>query len=129
MSLITEVSLRVHATLTKASDLGADTEDDLDFVHRVRLLSGTTAGKGDKLWYDERTLGAPAPSPPRQPRTSTWSARCPTRSGRRCPRPGSRASTCSPSLRTRTPPGTPTTSSSAAPRPRSGPPCWAPRAP
>jgi|ERR1044072_644602 hypothetical protein len=60
MSLITEVSLRVHATLTKASDLGADTEDDLDFVHRVRLLSGTTAGKADKLWYDERTLGASA---------------------------------------------------------------------
>lgn len=60
MALETVFSLGVLATLTKTADLGAIPKDTLDFSKRVQLRTGTAAGQADRLFYDERTLGASA---------------------------------------------------------------------
>lgn len=58
MALATTFSLSLGATLTKDRDLGGVATDALALAERIELITGTGAGKADKLWYDERTLNA-----------------------------------------------------------------------
>ena len=59
MSLTTNVKLSLVATLTAALDLSTPA-DSLSYTHNVALTSGTSTGKADMLWHDQRTLAASA---------------------------------------------------------------------
>lgn len=58
MSLTTTFTLQLGATLTKDRDLGGVATDALAMLERINFITGTGAGKADKLFYDERTLSA-----------------------------------------------------------------------
>jgi hypothetical protein len=60
MSLTTVFNLSLAATYAKAKDLSNNPTSSLNISRRLTLANGTGAGKADKLWYDERTLGASA---------------------------------------------------------------------
>jgi hypothetical protein len=60
MALTTDISLRLLATLSKAADISSTPEATVDFQQRIKLTTGTAAGKADKLFYDSRTLNASA---------------------------------------------------------------------
>lgn len=60
MALATDISLRILANYTTTKDLGNIPASNLDFSQKIQLASGVSAGQADKLWYDERTLGASA---------------------------------------------------------------------
>ncbi|MDT9688192.1 hypothetical protein Q5762_07450 [Streptomyces sp. P9(2023)] len=59
MAVTSDFGIRASVRNTKASDL-TTTADVLDFVRGVHLESGTTAGKADKVFHDQRTLAASA---------------------------------------------------------------------
>lgn len=58
MSLHTTYDLIIEATLAKARDLNNTATSPMRIRERVTLLTGTGAGKADKLFYDQRTLAA-----------------------------------------------------------------------
>lgn len=58
MTLITDFSLRLLATLTKDLDLNPDPSYPLDYNARVQLTSGTGAGNADVMFSDTRTITA-----------------------------------------------------------------------
>lgn len=59
MPVTADFGIRASVRNTKASDL-TTTADALDFFRGVHLESGTTAGKADKVFHDQRTLAASA---------------------------------------------------------------------
>lgn len=60
MSLDTTMEIKLTSRLYTALDMGVNPEAVLPFFERVKLLTGTGAGKADKLWFDTRTLAASA---------------------------------------------------------------------
>ncbi|MFE5628474.1 hypothetical protein [Streptomyces sp. NPDC056543] len=59
MPVTADFGIRASVRNTKASDL-TTTADALDFVRGVHLENGTTAGKADRVFHDQRTLAASA---------------------------------------------------------------------
>lgn len=57
MTLKTKVAVQLDASLTSALDL-ASAVSDIGKGWQFNLPNGTTAGKADVLWHDERTLAA-----------------------------------------------------------------------
>ncbi|WP_433233707.1 hypothetical protein [Actinomadura nitritigenes] len=59
MSLNTKIFASLTAELSSALDLASATSS-LDKSLQISLTNGTTAGKADVLWHDQRTLAASA---------------------------------------------------------------------
>lgn len=57
MTLKTKLAVQLDASLTSALDL-ASAVSDIGKGWQFNLASGTTSGKADVLWHDERTLAA-----------------------------------------------------------------------
>jgi len=58
MALVTDLSLRLLATLTATKDLGNTPQSNLDVSERIKYASGVAAGQADRLFYDERQIAA-----------------------------------------------------------------------
>lgn len=58
MALVTDFSMRLLATLTTSKDLGNTPSSPLDVSDRIKYSTGVGAGQADRLFYDERQLGA-----------------------------------------------------------------------
>lgn len=59
MTLTATMSVRVAADLVSALDLASPVAA-LNKTYSAALTSGTTAGKADRIWHDQRTLSASA---------------------------------------------------------------------
>lgn len=59
MALASELSVRATCTLTNPLDLQTAAAP-IDYLARLRLVSGTGLGAADMLWSDQRTLAASA---------------------------------------------------------------------
>lgn len=59
LTLGTELSMRLAATLTNPLDLSTPT-DPLVYAIKTILASGTGANQADRIFHDQRTLGASA---------------------------------------------------------------------
>lgn len=59
MSLATELTVRLAATLTNPLDLSTPTDALVEAIKLV-FTSGTGANQADRMWHDQRTLNASA---------------------------------------------------------------------
>lgn len=59
MSLKTRIQAGIAAVLTGAADVGRN-QLDIDFPSEIALANGTTTGKADRIFSDQRTLAASA---------------------------------------------------------------------
>lgn len=57
MALITDISLKVIAELSKSADLSNPTQS-LSYLQKVQYTNGTGAGQADLLWSDTREIPA-----------------------------------------------------------------------
>jgi len=58
MALTTTVDISIATKHTKPLDLNTTPVSELPFTERIKLATGTGAGKADRVWFDSRTVNA-----------------------------------------------------------------------